>query len=129
MEMYQTCAVPIAQGLTWHFSPATPAAGELSFAQVRSALGPDLRRVDYFGPRDEEWSEGFLRCVRSSSESAREFGSWRQEQCAALHWRRLELHAGRSTGFMRVRYEAGEKIPGLIGWEWHGDPAQFRGLQ
>lgn len=34
------------------------------------------------------------------------------------HW----VYAG--TGM-----QAGERIPGVIGWEWHGDPAEIAGLE
>jgi hypothetical protein len=28
-----------------------------------------------------------------------------------------------------IRTEKGDGIPGLVGWEWHGDPADIRGLE
>ena len=30
---------------------------------------------------------------------------------------------------MTFLVQAGDRIPGLIGWEWHGDPAKIPGLE
>jgi hypothetical protein len=35
----------------------------------------------------------------------------------------------RSIGFSKERHENGDAIPGLAGWEHHGEPADIPGLE
>jgi hypothetical protein len=104
----------------------------------RIAFGPDARgranrafeRVDIFGPKQEEELRDFPEMAgfpfasthantlmgAHSTPPVTGGGDW---ICALPdHW----LFAG--TGM-----KAGEGIPGLVGWEWHGDPAPIPGLE
>jgi len=89
-----------------------------------------MARVDRFGPRDEREIKDFPEMARFPWSSPNENlligarstppvtggADW---VCAQPdHW----LFAG--TGMKR-----GDGIPGLVGWEWHGDPASIAGLE
>jgi hypothetical protein len=83
--------------------------------------------VDFFGPRDANPIQGMERLPHSSPSSSELVGARNLSPftggadwiCALPeHW----LFAGTGMQF-------GEGIPGLVGWEWHGDPAKIAGLE
>jgi hypothetical protein len=105
--------------------------GRIAFSpDARGRAHRALERVDIFGPPHEEefksWPEmrkfpftspfGNLLMGAHSTPPVTGGADW---ICAAPdHW----LFAG--TGMKR-----GEGIPGLVGWEWHGEPAARPGLE
>ena len=95
------------------------------------AVGPDgkeLGRIDRYGPKDskERFNSIFRLPYKSPNEntlvgarSTGEVTGGADYVCAKPDdW----LLAG--TGMKQ-----GDAIPGLVGWEWHGDPADLPGLE
>lgn len=131
MEMYQNLRGAIAEGLNVAFLSGNTCCGRIELRP--SSTGAQCRtfgRVDYFGPRDEGMikrfpsmgafphrspPEGLLLGARSNVPPCTGGADW---ICVLPeHW----IYDG--TGM-----KAGERIRGLIGWEWHGDPAPIPGL-
>jgi hypothetical protein len=131
LEMYHNVKAAIAAGVNVAFLSADTCIGLIPFLPSASGV-PNrvISRIGNFGPRMEEWArEGapeVLKLVQGPDQAAligaRDVypysggGDWtcRREK----HW----LFAG--TGM-----KDGDSIPGLVGWEWHGDPVNIPGLE
>jgi len=131
MEMYQNLRGAIAEGLNVAFLSGNTCCGRVELRP--NSIGARCRsfgRVDYFGPRDEGMIQRFpsmrsfphrsppeslLLGARSNVPPCTGGADWSCE--LPEHW----IYEG--TGM-----NLGEQIPGLIGWEWHGDPAPIPGL-
>lgn len=129
-EIYQNLLSAIGQGVSVGFFSGNTCCGRIdprpsSSGQPNRIYG----RVDYFGPRDEGMIKRFPTMgafpYRSPHESLL-MGARNVPPCtggadytcaAPDHW----IFEG--TGMKK-----GEGIPGLIGWEFHGDPANLPGL-
>lgn len=130
LEMYENLRAALAAGVSVGFFSGNTCCGRID--PRPSSLGTPNRvfgRIDYFGPRDEGMIAHFPTMspfpYRSPHESLL-MGARNVPPCtggadwicaAPEHW----LFAG--TGMKR-----GEGIPGLVGWEFHGDPANLPGL-
>jgi hypothetical protein len=130
LEMYENLRAAIAADVSVGFFSGNTCCGRID--PRPSSLGTANRvfgRIDYFGPRDEGMIAHFPTMspfpYRSPHESLL-MGARNVPPCtggadwicaAPEHW----LFAG--TGMKR-----GEGIPGLVGWEFHGDPANLPGL-
>ncbi len=131
LEMYQNLKAAIESGLNAAFFSGNTCCGRID--PRPSANGTANRvygRVDYFGPRDEGMDKRFPTMTpfphTSPAESAL-LGARNVPPCtggadwicsAPNHW----IYEG--TGM-----QLGDNIPGLIGWEFHGDPASISGLE
>jgi hypothetical protein len=131
LEMYQNVKAAIAAGLNAAFFSADTCIGLVPFFPSASGVPHRIiSRTGNFGPRMDEWArEGapeVLKLEQGPDQAAligaRDVypytggGDW---TCVApKHW----LFAG--TGM-----KDGDAIPGLVGWEWHGGPADLPGLQ
>jgi hypothetical protein len=131
IEMFNHLQAAIAAGINLAFLSGNTCCGRID--PRPSSQGAPLRvfsRTDFYGPRDEAEIKRFPAMARLPHQSpnanlllgARSVapvtggGPW---VCSKPnHW----LFAG--TGM-----KAGDGIPGLVGWEWHGDPAPFPGLE
>jgi hypothetical protein len=131
IEMYQQLQSAIAAGLNVAFFSGNVCCGRID--PRPSSTGVPYRifsRTDFYGPRDEAEIKRFPAMAllpHQSPNSNRLVGAGNIPPttggadwiCATPdHW----LFAG--TGMKR-----GEGIPGLVGWEWHGDPAAIPGLE
>lgn len=131
MEIFQNLQKAIAGGLNVAFLSGNTCCGRIEL-RAGSSRTPHriMARVDRFGPRDEREIKDFPEMARFPWSSPNENlligarstppvtggADW---VCAQPdHW----LFAG--TGMKR-----GDGIPGLVGWEWHGDPASIAGLE
>jgi hypothetical protein len=130
-EMYRHVRATIAAGVNVAFFSADTCIGLTAF--LRSTTGVAHRvisRIGNFGPRMDEWAKNgapeVLKLEQGPDQAAligaRDVypytggGDW---TCAnANHW----VFAG--TGM-----KTGDSIPGLVGWEWHGAPANIPGLE
>ena len=131
IQMYRNLRQSIAHGLNVAFLSGNTCCGRIAIG--RGATGPHFykfKRTDYFGPRDEGMiqrfpsmaffphqspSEALLLGARSNVPPCTGGADW---TCVLPeHW----IYDG--TGM-----NAGENIPGLIGWEFHGNPASIPGL-
>jgi len=132
IKMYQNLRRAIADGLNVAFLSGNTCCGRIDFR--RSSAGQACRsfgRVDYFGPRNEGMikrfpsmssfayqspGEDLLLGARSNVPPCTGGADW---ICTLPdHW----VYDG--TGMKR-----GDQIPGLIGREFHGEPAAIPGLK
>ena len=132
LEMYHNLRRAIGDGLSVAFLSGNTCCG-------RIGLRPDsngtplrsFRRLDYFGPRNDGMArrfagmglfpyasppESLLLGARSNVPPCTGGADWICSQ--PDHW------IYQDTGM-----KSGERIPGLIGWEWHGEPASIPGLE
>ncbi len=131
LEMYENLRTAIAGGLSAGFFSGNTCCGRID--PRPDAAGRPHRiygRTDYFGPRDEAMIQRFPSMAAFPYRSPHEsqlFGARNIPPCtggadwictAPDHW----IYTG--TGMRR-----GDAIPGLIGWEFHGDPAPLPGLE
>jgi len=124
LEMFNNVKAAIAAGVNVGFFSGNAVCGRIEMTPSRRAF----ERVGVFGPPG----------------GTREF-----EQMKSLEHKRPyanELVGAHSTGpvtggadwvctapdhwiYAETGMQAGDRIPGLIGWEYHGDPAQIPGLE
>lgn len=126
IEMYQNLRRSIASGLNVAFLSGNTCCGRIQLHPPSNRVPcRSFERVDYFGPRDEGMirrfpsmglfahqspPEALLLGARSNVPPCTGGGDW---ICSLpQHW----IYEG--TGMKQD-----ERIPGLIGWEWHGEPA------
>lgn len=131
LPMFENLKAAIAEGLNVGFLSGNTCCGLIELLPGKDGT-PNriLRRIDRFGPADELGDKRFpdMKTLprRAPNENtligARSTGPitggapW---TCAKPdHW----LFAG--TGM-----KDGDGIPGLVGWEWHGEPAEIPGLE
>lgn len=131
IEMFENLRRAVAEGLNVAFLSGNVCCGRIQFkpdaARVRDRV---FERVDFFGPRDEAEIKRFPSMARLPHQSPNSnllVGAGNVAPttggadwiCARPdHW----LFEG--TGM-----KSGDGIPGLVGWEWHGDPAALPGLE
>ncbi|MEZ0266108.1 MAG: N,N-dimethylformamidase beta subunit family domain-containing protein [Phycisphaerae bacterium] len=125
LKMFDNLKLAIGYGLNVAFLSGNTCCGRID-PRPSSAGEPDriFGRVDHFGPPDNEERKKFVAMDKLPHRSPNEAtligarstgaitggGAW---VCSKPdHW----LFAG--TGM-----KLGDSIPGLVGWEWHGDPA------
>ena len=124
IEMFENVRAAVAAGVNVGFFSSNAICGKVRFDETHRAF----ERVGVFGP----------------PEGMRDF----QQMKALEHVRPYanELIGAHSTGvvtggsdwicslpdhwiFANTGMQAGDSIPGLVGWEWHGDPADIPGLE
>lgn len=129
IEMFDKLREAIRRGLSVGFFSGNTCCGRID--PRPSTDGRPNRifsRVDRFGPRDEkERFNALFRLPHTSpnentligARSTGDITGGADWVCTLPgHW----LYEG--TGM-----EKGERVPGLVGWEWHGDPASIPGLE
>ena len=131
LEMYQNLQGAIAGGLNVAFLSGNTICGRIDpRPSPNGVLNRIYGRVDYFGPRDEAMIKRFptmanfphhsppedlLLGARSNVAPCTGGADW---ICTLPdHW----IYQG--TGMKR-----GDRIPGMIGWEYHGEPSALPGL-
>jgi hypothetical protein len=130
MEMFQQMRGAIDHGLNVGFFSGNVCCGRID-PRPNSAGVPNrlFGRVDFWGPRDEEEIKRFptmSKLPHTSPNSNLLVGAGNVSPTTGgsdficsepSHW----IFQG--TGMKK-----GDGIPGLVGWEWHGDPAKHPGL-
>jgi hypothetical protein len=132
-EMYRHVQEAIAGGLSVAFLSGNSVCYRVDFASASASDGRPLRRfqrADLFCGRDQRLIASFPGMDelpnRSASDAAL-MGAGNVHPCtggadwictAPEHW----LYQGSGM-------RAGDRIPGLVGWEWHGLPAPIPGLE
>ncbi len=129
LAMYENLKAAIDKGLSVGFFSGNTCCGRIEFRPGPSgAAARVFERTDYFGPRDEGMIARFPSMTAFPYQSPHEgllMGARNVPPCTGgadwvcvrpEHW----LFAG--TGMKR-----GDGIPGLVGWEFHGDPAPIAG--
>ncbi len=131
LEMYHGIQHAIASGVSVAFLSGNTCCGRID-PRPSSSGAPNrvFSRIDFFGPRDEAELERFPTMALLPHRSPNPADLIGARSVAPItggadwtcsrpdHW----LFAG--TGMRQ-----GEGIPGLVGWEWHGDPADRDGLE
>ena len=130
-EMFGGLQSAIARGLSVAFLSGNTCCGLIRLGP--SSRGQPLRtvtRLDRFGPKDPREIEGFPEMERFpwtapnentliGARSVHPVTGGADWACSIPgHW----IFEG--TGMRE-----GDAIPGLVGWEWHGDPAPIPGLE
>ncbi len=131
LEMFHQLKDAIRHGLNVGFFSGNTCCGRIQFAKSsRGVPNRILSREDFFGPDSEADIQRLPtmgRLPHASPNSAELVGARNLAPftggadwiCTAPeHW----IFAG--TGMRK-----GDGIPGLVGWEWHGEPADIPGLQ
>ncbi|MFO0897704.1 MAG: DUF6605 domain-containing protein [Pirellulales bacterium] len=125
LAMYENLKSAVDKGLSGGFFSGNTCCGRIEFRPGPSgAAARVFERTDYFGPRDEGMIARFPSMTSFPYQSPHEgqlMGARNVPPCTGgadwvcvrpEHW----LFAG--TGMKQ-----GDGIPGLVGWEFHGDPA------
>ena len=124
IDMYRNVQSAIAQGVNVGFFSGNAVCGRIQYdAAVRG-----FERIGVFGPPGGTQEFAFMSTLPHKRPYANELigahstgpvvggADW---ICSAPdHW------IYKSTGMKK-----GDAVPGLIGWEWHGDPAPIDGLE
>jgi hypothetical protein len=132
LSMFETMKRMVSEGLNLAFLSGNSICGVIDIrASSDGRPGRIIERVGRFGsPRKEEIEKGFPEEALFTKNGPNEAtlmgaqstypvtggGDWTCRQPG--HW----LFAG--TGM-----KLGDGIPGLVGWEWHGEPAPIQGLE
>ncbi len=130
LEMYHHLRGAIDRGLSVGFFSGNTCCGRIALRASRDGRANRVfTRADYFGPRDEGMIQRFPSMGAFPHTSPQEsllMGARNVPPCTGGadwncsmpdHW----LFAG--TGM-----KEGDSIPGLVGWEFHGNPAKIPGL-
>ena len=131
IEMFQQLQAAAKSGLNLLFFSGNTCCGRIDpRPNSRGESNRMFSRLDFYGPRDEAEISHFpaMGLLPHTSPNANQLigarsvgvitggADWTCSQ--PDHW----LFA--STGMKK-----GDGIPGLVGWEWHGDPANIPGLE
>ncbi len=131
MEMFNQLRGAIDSGLNVGFFSGNVCCGRIDLkASHRGIPNRILERVDFWGPRDEDEIKSFpsmAKLPHTSPNSNLLVGAgnvapttggsdWICSQ--PDHWI-----------FEGTKMKRGEGIPGLVGWEWYGNPAKIPGLE
>ncbi|MCI0743884.1 MAG: hypothetical protein L0Y58_00615 [Verrucomicrobia subdivision 3 bacterium] len=130
-QMFNNLRWAIENGLNIAFLSGNTCCGRVELKRHSAPPGHwSMERMDRFGPRDPREVKDFPEMDRFPWNSPNEnvligarstmpvTGGADWTCVAPDHW----IFAG--TGMKK-----GDGIPGLVGWEWHGDPAEIPGLE
>jgi hypothetical protein len=128
IEMFNQLKGAIGKGLNVAFLSGNTCCGRIDPRPgTRGAANRIFSRVDRYGPRDtkERFDSIFRLPYRSPNENTLVGARSTGEVTGGADWVCAEpdhwLFEG--TGMKK-----GDAIPGLVGWEWHGEPAEIPGL-
>jgi hypothetical protein len=131
IEMFNQLKWAISQGLNIGFFSGNTCCGRIDpRPSSRGVPNRIFSRTDFYGPRDEAEIKRFpaMALLPHISPTSSELVGARNIApvtggadwiCAQPdHWL-----------FENTGMKQGDGIPGLVGWEWHGDPAKIPGLE
>ena len=131
IEMFNHLRWAMGQGLSLGFFSGNACCGRIDPRTGSSGRAHRIfSRTDFYGPRDEAEIKHFpaMGLLPHTSPNANELIGARSVGtitggadwiCSVPdHWL-----------FENTGMKHGEGIPGLVGWEWHGDPAKLPGLE
>lgn len=127
LKMFDNLKQAINDGLNVAFLSGNSVCGRIEF---RDAQLRNFTRADRFGPREEREIKDFPEMARfpwnSPNENTLMGARSIPPVTGGADWTCMlpEHWIFRGTGMKK-----GEGIPGLVGWEWHGDPANIPGLE
>jgi hypothetical protein len=131
IEMFDQLRTAIASGLNVAFFSGNVCCGRIDLRP--DAAGSSNRvfsRVDFYGPRDEAEVKRFPamgKLPHTSPNSNLLVGAGNvPPTTGGADW---ICNAPEHWLFKETGMRQGDGIPGLVGWEWHGQPASIPGLQ
>jgi hypothetical protein len=132
LEMYQTMLKLVSQGLNLAFLSGNSICGVIDIhPSQRGQPGRVIERVGRYGsPQQIELDNGFPEEALFTKNGPNEAGlmgarsTWPTTGGGDWTCRKPDHWLFAGTG---MKY--GDGIPGLVGWEWHGDPAKIPGLE
>ena len=131
IEMFENLKKGIAEGLSVAFFSGNTCCGRIEFSpNSKGKANRVFGRLDRFGGRDSRDMEMFPEMAKFPYETPSE---------SALVGARSTYPVMGVADWICVRpdhwifagsgMKKGEGVPGLVGWEWHGDPAKIEGLE
>jgi hypothetical protein len=124
IEMYRNVRAALDRGVSLGFFSGNAVCGRIVFDETRN----HFERVGVFGPPDGTREFQMMKSLKHERPYANELVGAHSTGpvTGGADWVcKLPGHwLYRDTGM-----KAGDTIPGLIGWEWHGDPAPIKGLE
>lgn len=131
IEMFNNMQAAIAKGLNVGFFSGNAVCGRIDPRPSSGGIPHRIfSRVDFFGPPDEKEFKRFpaMALLPHKSPNANELVGARSVApiTGGADWvcSQPEHWIFANTGMKK-----GDGIPGLVGWEWHGDPAKIDGLE
>jgi len=130
LEMFNHLLAAAREGLSLGFFSGNSVCGRVD-PRPSSSGAPNrvFGRIDYFGPRDEGMIQRFPTMSDFPYQSPHErdlVGARNVPPCTGgADW---TCAAPDHWVFAGTRLKQGEGIAGLVGWEFHGDPAPIPGL-
>ncbi len=131
IEMFNHLKGAIARGLNVGFFSGNTCCGRIDPRPSSSGVPNRIfSRTDFYGPLDEAEIKRFpaMGLLPHTSPNANELVGARSiaPVTGGADW---ICHLPEHWIFANTGMKAGDGIPGLVGWEWHGDPASISGLQ
>ncbi|MGI8602096.1 MAG: N,N-dimethylformamidase beta subunit family domain-containing protein [Verrucomicrobiales bacterium] len=118
LEMYDNVRATIDAGVSVLFLSGNTCCGRIAYGRRHRAF----ERIDVFGPADTEMRFVAMNTLPHTSPWAKNLigahSVWPVTGGADWTCVKPEHWLFESTGMKK-----GDAIPGLVGWEWHGDPA------
>jgi len=127
IEMFRNLQRAIADGLNVAFLSGNTCCGRIELQNDFQGLPRTYERVDFYGPKDPKPIRGMETLPHTSPSSGELVGA-----------RNLSPYVGGADWicvrpdhwlFAKTGMQQGDAIPGLVGWEWHGDPPPRPGLE
>jgi hypothetical protein len=124
MEMFENVQAAISAGVSVGFFSGNAVCGRVHIG----AAGRSLERVDMFGPRDTDFRFSAIHTLPHISPYANTLMGAHSTGpvTGGADW--VCMKPGHWV-FEGTGMKMGDGIPGLVGWEWHGDPAAIAGLE
>jgi hypothetical protein len=132
LEMFENVKTAIAAGVNVAFLSGNTCCGVLKFfASAAGTANRVISRVGQYGPIQEEAVKlGFpeLKALKHNGPNEASLIGARSTfpVTGGADWICVKP---RHWLFRGTGMKAGDGIPGLVGWEWHGDPADIPGLE
>ncbi len=131
IEMFNQLKGAIAKGLNVGFFSGNTCCGRIELRPSSTGIPNRIfTRTDFYGPRDEAEIKRFpaMGLLPHISPNANELIGARSiaPVTGGADW---ICNLPEHWIFANTGMKKGEGIPGLVGWEWHGDPANIPGLE
>ncbi|HUL51591.1 MAG TPA: N,N-dimethylformamidase beta subunit family domain-containing protein [Candidatus Nitrosotalea sp.] len=131
IDMFNQLRAAIDAGLNVAFLSGNVCCGRIQFKPDAGGVANRVfERVDFFGPRDEAEIKRFPtmgRLPHQSPNSSLLVGAGNvAPTTGGADWICMKPDHWLFEG---TNMKQGDGIPGLVGWEWHGDPASISGLE
>ncbi len=132
LDMFNNVKAAVAAGVNVAFFSGNTCCGVLAFySSSRGVSHRIISRIGQFGPIDERNVKvGFpevMKLKHNGPNEASLIGA-----CTTFPWWGVGdwiCNDEKHWIFEGTDMKNGDAIPGLVGWEWHGDPAEIPGLR